>query len=599
MPTQVQFRRGNTAQIQAFTGANGEIAINYETHQIVVQDGNTAGGFPVPNSQIVTDSYSNAINFASNASNINTGTLSSSRLPFSGVIANTYGNSSSIPVITIDSTGRITSATVNAVAGVTSFNYSSSNNTFSLATGDGGIFRASINSVNAFSVTGNLVVTNDVNISGNLTVTGTTTFINTTSLDVKDKNITIAKGSTSASAADGAGITVDGANIGWYYDNAANGWTSNVGILPSSDFTFNLGSSSNRWSNVYSNNIIAINISGNGSSITNVNASTVGGNTASDLRIYTDNQAGNAYSNATVFASNASNINSGTISEARLPYRMNQNVTTANNVTFNDLYLTGNLTVGSNVNVIGANNLAVIDNMIYLNANANYANPDIGITAGYNDGTYHHTGFFRDASDGVWKVFDSYDPEPDASIYIDTTNTTFHIANFQANVLFAGNTSTNWFSANTSGVYVSSTLIGNSTGPYGKNESNLNVNSSLLSNNSTYFNGKADTYYTNATNISSGTLAYERLGANVVNTSSNFIITGVHTHNSNLNIGISATIIANNSVGSNGQVLTSNGSTLYWSTVLSSGFIDGGTPDSVYLSTQKLDGGNPNSIFGA
>lgn len=80
-------------------------------------------------------------------------------------------------------------------------------------------------------------------------------------------------------------------------------------------------------------------------------------------------------------------------------------------------------------------------------------NPDLGIAAGYNDGTYHHTGIFRDASDGKWKVFDNYGPEPDASPYIDTANSTFHLADFQANTLYLGNTSTNWLVANTSEIY--------------------------------------------------------------------------------------------------------------------------------------------------
>ena len=49
-------------------------------------------------------------------------------------------------------------------------------------------------------------------VSGNLQVNGTTTTVNSTTLDVADKNITIAKGAVNAAAADGGGITVDGAN---------------------------------------------------------------------------------------------------------------------------------------------------------------------------------------------------------------------------------------------------------------------------------------------------------------------------------------------------------------------------------------------------
>jgi len=50
-----------------------------------------------------------------------------------------------------------------------------------------------------------------ITVSGNLQVTGTTTTVNSTTLDVADKNITIAKGAINAAAADGGGITVDGA----------------------------------------------------------------------------------------------------------------------------------------------------------------------------------------------------------------------------------------------------------------------------------------------------------------------------------------------------------------------------------------------------
>lgn len=54
-------------------------------------------------------------------------------------------------------------------------------------------------------------------------------------------------------------------------------------------------------------------------------------------------------------------------------------------------------------------------------------NPDFGISAGYNDGSYHHGGLFRDATDGNWKFFQGYVPEP-SGIEIDTADATFDLA---------------------------------------------------------------------------------------------------------------------------------------------------------------------------
>lgn len=61
MPTQVQFRRGTTAQNAGFTGANGEISIDTSKKTIIVHDGSTPGGFPLaPNTAYdkANDAYS-------------------------------------------------------------------------------------------------------------------------------------------------------------------------------------------------------------------------------------------------------------------------------------------------------------------------------------------------------------------------------------------------------------------------------------------------------------------------------------------------------------------------------------------------------------
>jgi|SaaInl5LU_22_DNA_1037371.scaffolds.fasta_scaffold05863_2 hypothetical protein len=62
-----------------------------------------------------------------------------------GVTANTYGSSTAIPVITVDTDGRITNANTVAVAGVDDFTYDSANNQLSLTTGDGTVYNIFLN----------------------------------------------------------------------------------------------------------------------------------------------------------------------------------------------------------------------------------------------------------------------------------------------------------------------------------------------------------------------------------------------------------------------------------------------------------------------
>lgn len=100
-----------------------------------------------------------------------------------------------------------------------------------------------------------------------------------------------------------------------------------------------------------------------------------------------------------------------------------------------DVTVTGNLTVSGNVFSVDATNLSIEDNMIYINRDANVAHPDLGIAGAYDDGTYQHTGLFRDQSDGVWKFYDGYLLEPDASIYIDTNDPSFRLADLTANII--------------------------------------------------------------------------------------------------------------------------------------------------------------------
>jgi hypothetical protein len=99
-------------------------------------------------------------------------------------------------------------------------------------------------------VTFNKVTTaGDVIVGGDLVVQGNTVTLNTATLVVEDKLISLASGSTNAATANGAGIEVLGANATFTYDSTPNAWTANIPISASA-FTgsFNLptGGSSKR-----------------------------------------------------------------------------------------------------------------------------------------------------------------------------------------------------------------------------------------------------------------------------------------------------------------------------------------------------------------
>lgn len=111
------------------------------------------------------------------------------------------------------------------------------------------------------TVTGDLNVTgtgtiHDLTISGNLVINGTTTTINSTTLDIDDVNITLGKGATTAAAVDGGGITLDGAYANFVWDNGNASWSSNKSIIPTTNDALNFGAVTRKWGSVYASNFI-------------------------------------------------------------------------------------------------------------------------------------------------------------------------------------------------------------------------------------------------------------------------------------------------------------------------------------------------------
>jgi hypothetical protein len=98
---------------------------------------------------------------------------------------------------------------------------------------------------------------------------------------------------------------------------------------------------------------------------------------------------------------------------------------------------------------------------------------------------------------------------------------------------------------NASGVHVNATYIG-----------------TLTANNANNLNGQPASFYTNASNINTGTLPWAQAPSGTVNTSGSFTYSGVQTFNANVVLG--AGLSANGGFGTAGQTLHSNGTATYW-----------------------------------
>ena len=116
-----------------------------------------------------------------------------------------------------------------------------SGNTKTINIGTGGAAGSTTNINLGDSDGGTVTVNKDLVVSGNLTINGTTTTINSTTLDVDDLNITVAKGALDSAAADGAGLTVDGASATLLYTHSGTKWAMNKPLDVTGSITSSAG----------------------------------------------------------------------------------------------------------------------------------------------------------------------------------------------------------------------------------------------------------------------------------------------------------------------------------------------------------------------
>ena len=97
---------------------------------------------------------------------------------------------------------------------------------------DGNTITTSSGNLTIDSNGGTTTINDNAIISGNLTVNGTTTTINSTTVNIDDKNFQVATGAADDAAADGAGFTVDSGDGDktWNFEATGDNWGSSENI---------------------------------------------------------------------------------------------------------------------------------------------------------------------------------------------------------------------------------------------------------------------------------------------------------------------------------------------------------------------------------
>jgi len=377
MPTILQLRRGTTTEHASFTGSEGEVTVNTSKDTLVVHDGSTQGGFEIAladGSNLTGASGIDTDNLSEGSSNLyHTTARARSAISVSGDL--TYDSSTGVISFTNDA-GDIES--VAAGSGLT-----------------GG------------GTTGE--VTLNIGAGTGITVNADDIAVNMSAFDTDD----LSEGSTNV----------------YYTDARVKSLLTTLdgSIVPSADVTYDLGSSTKQWRDIYvgpgslyvngqqvvsdnsgtitisadSNQNVAVQTSGSG----DIELDPTGSGTVQikgTLQIEDGQNITNSAGNDITFANNIK-VDQITTKSTDTNLVLSGNGT--GNVTVNDdINITGNLTVGGTTTTVNSETINLADNTIVLNSNFTSGSPteDAGLSISRGGSTAKT--FLWDETNDKWTI---------------------------------------------------------------------------------------------------------------------------------------------------------------------------------------------------
>jgi hypothetical protein len=305
-----------------------------------------------------------------------------------GTPTGTFGSATQVPVLTIAADGRITGVSNASISGVSDFEYFSGNNTFRITTTGGNELDATIDELENYATIANVQSLFN-SLSANTLSTGNATVLFADKMSVANTRTLV---------------------------DARLGATASVTLTGDVTGTASFSGNSVSIATTYTNDVVL------GTDTSGNYIATIQG-TTNEIEV-------------TGSGSESSAVTIGLPDDVTITGQLNvsENAVISGNTSIGgDLTVDGDLTVEGAVTYISTSTVQADDSMLKLAANNVGDVIDVGIYGKYvvsGNSAVQYAGYFRDATDGIFKFYDGLDVEPTATV--DTTDTGYGLAQVDA-----------------------------------------------------------------------------------------------------------------------------------------------------------------------